>query len=516
VSVAEIVEGRRERLPWIVFTASLVVVLFAITWRYYIDDLYIYGTFARHFFHGRGFTFNLPDGPTYGMTGPLFVVLLAPFAAAGTGAVQLGGKLIGALATLGAVWSLGLTLERANGERTSAWGVALLSMLGPLSLRWMVCGLETPLAVLCIAEAGRACLSGRSAGSVGRRVALWTMLGLFLRPEFVVVLGVIFGLFAMRGLGLPPTGSLDGLGELWTQRRSWIWLCAPLLVYAGWLLYCAVTFGQIEPNTVLAKGGARDSFSVAPFTFLRNLAIQGGLIVGPTLGLLAALGLGGLLAGKRLGQRVGGPTVVFGAVAVAILFGYWVRNGPLSGRYLSMFLTLPAAAAAAAGLGLIAGWRPRLERPVLVLAASLTLLPWPWVFRHMTDHARGNEAMHRAAAELGAKLGGEERIVAADVGVIAWASERPVDDIHGLVSPEFIGRRPSEILAEKRPGWFVLRPHQLRAVVGEPPIVAHRLLERVHYPSFKLSDREGDDYLVGRWLWSDATRRVPEVVETRP
>ena len=504
-------QWHRKALP-VAAMGILALAAFGLTYGYYIDDMYIYGQFARNFARGLGFTYHEASGPTYGMTGPLFVVLLAPFASHGAAACHLGAKLLGLLATFGAMWSLAALCNSALGAcgrgRWLGFGAAAVAVLSPCTMRWMVCGMETPLALLCVCEIARAILSAGNARWAGARIGVWTSIGLFVRPEFVVVYAIVVLLLVLAARFAALGELLGGLRQVWRDRLATLWLVVPAGLYALWLLYAWTTFGQIQPNTVLAKGGAQTVFSSSPLLFLGQLAVQGTVLLGVPLAAVAVFGVVHIAVRRSTSSRGGAAVLVLGLFTAGILFGYYARNAPVSGRYLAMFVP------ALAGAALAHVWRLAANRSGAVLASLSavvvvgSLVPLPWVARHMRLSTVGNKAMHAAGGALRAAAGPDDQIVAADVGVIAYASERDVVDIVGLVSPQCIHDSPAEVILRSRPRYFVLRGYALRKALGQPPRLDYRIIERFHFPSLKLRDTQGDDYLVGQFVYPRDEQQV--------
>jgi hypothetical protein len=494
------------RDPLRLAVAAVAAAAFVATWHYYIDDLYIYGTFARHFARGLGFTHNAGDGPTHGMTGPLYVVLLAPFAPGGAGLCLFGAKLWGLAGAVGTAWSLGATcypvLPRHPAARALAGWLAALTVLTPMTFRWMACGMETPLAALCLAEVGRAVVVPSSGTTAARRLSVWLGLGLLLRPEFVLVGAVVGAALLAVTANLPLAPRWPGLGDVVEERRRLAWLALPLVLYAGWLVHSWLSFGDLRPNAVRVKQGLWAGLVGPPFGFLRELAVQTVVLAGVPLALGALAGAVVWVRGRR--DHAGGfaPASFFASVSLLVLIGYYAGGAPISGRYLALFAPAALGSMAAAALAALLGRSRGLARATLALATGASLVTVPQLLAHLERHTAGNRAMMAAGLRLRDRTDPEERIVAADVGVIGYAAERDVLDITGLISPGLIGRSVPEVLERLRPRYFVLRPHQLRLALGDPPRFGWREIERFHYPSFGLSDREGDDYVVGEFVYS--------------
>ena len=190
-----------------------------------------------------------------------------------------------------------------------------------------------------------------------------------------------------------------------------------------------------------------------------------------------------------------------GALTGVLLVGYYLADATVSGRYLALVLP-PVACAAFATLG--DAILERSTRLFVILFAAVVLLSMlgaPGIRTHMKLHTIGNERMFAAGERLRTALAEAEQIVAADVGVIAYSSGRAVVDIHGLVSPEFISADVATLLQSKRPRYFVLRAWQLREATKGSSI-EYTIHRRFKYPSFRLSDRTGDDYLLGEFTYS--------------
>jgi arabinofuranosyltransferase len=201
-----------------------------------IDDTFISFRYVDQWVHGNGLVYNIGER-VEGYSNFLWVVLLAPFALAGTD-LLLAAKIVGAICSL-------LTV-------VLVWGVARrwpLSWIAPLLLvasgpfaAWSVGGLETPLFVLLLTAA----------------------LALFLREEQQErgwLSGICFGLLALTR----PEGGLFALVAVgvrgwrlahqrnWPHRRDWARAAAVGAIVLPHLAWRLSYYGYPLPNTVYAK-----------------------------------------------------------------------------------------------------------------------------------------------------------------------------------------------------------------------------------------------------------------------
>ena len=220
-----------SKLFWILVAVALFLLLQIPLTNYLVDDAYIHLTFARNIATGNGFSFN-PREPTYGVTAPLWTLLMAPLSLL-FGAQPFIAKIVstvfGAL-TIPLIFRLG---RRFGLQATSVIGVTLAWGVNLWLVRWSASGMETSLAILLLMLAFNDQLQGRSTAGI------WLGFSVLTRPETIII-AVIFALDRWRIQGL---------------KKALETVSLFLLASLPWQLYAWVTFGTVTPNPAQVKSG---------------------------------------------------------------------------------------------------------------------------------------------------------------------------------------------------------------------------------------------------------------------
>lgn len=395
-----------------------------------VDDMYITYRYARNLASGDGFVFN-PGERVFGLTNPGVGLLLAaghlltrvpiPNLAAGLFAAALIG-----LALLVAIEA------RTRGRLPEALAAGTLMLC--CGFIWISRGSAQPLAVLLLATAAvaarrRPWLAGLLAG-----FAVW------MRPE--------------AGLGVGVLGVM-----LWIEDRRLPWrygVAAAAVILAG-LGLAQLYFGTPIPNTLAAKQGAEmmTGRNEPGTTFWPKAIRSSTQHMADAAQPLIVLGLLGLGVAFRRGGR-GLRTVVLYAATLLIAFpafsvGYfiWYALPTVVGLFYGAAY---AAGEIARGLTrAVVGDGSREARPVASAALALALgigallpLAVPLVERSWELYSRPYRPPPRLAMyeEMGAWLRQKTpegtRVAHMEIGVLGWESERPLQDLVGLVTPESI------------------------------------------------------------------------------
>jgi hypothetical protein len=476
--------------------------LFAVFWAIFcvkrlagrsLDDFFITYRYAWNLAHGNGFVFN-PGERVYGVTDPGMVFWLAFWH-------RLTGVPVHWLGTVTAAAGLLATagLMLWQGLRSDRRLPALLggTLLMASTFLWAVHGagvlMVLPLLLAAaIWEEERPGLTGGLAG-----IAVW------FRPD--------------AGVGLAALGLL-----LWRERRRFPVRFAVVagLVLAAGLLASWLYFGTVVPNTL----GAKRSFAAwDPAARASGTAFWAGAVpllrrhLGSAWPAMAILGAAGQWPLWRRGGLPGRLLVLFGG-SLALLY-------PLLGVPFFAWYVVPTVVALLYGVayavdwlgGALAGTRRRLYP---VLAAGLFLLftapiavrGWRWGGGLAGAADLPHYEAYRAAGlwvrgQYGGQSGRLAEISALEVGTLAYWSERHVEDLLGLVTPEavpFVERHdvagafynhPTEVLVLKpslegligalpRKPWFRLRYEEaVRFPAGEgEAVVVYRHRRGRHAP----------------------------------
>ncbi|MEP7011865.1 MAG: hypothetical protein ABJC13_16195 [Acidobacteriota bacterium] len=387
------------------------------------DDAFITLRYAQNFARGHGLVFN-PGERVFGCTEPLLAVLLG--SARWVSGLPLP-NLATALHALGLLALASLVLLGAARSGRALPGAVAGSLILALPFCWSLQGFAWPwvaslLAGAALFAAPRPLLSGLLAG-----------LAVGFRPD--ALLGVaLVGLFG----GANPVGA----------KKSFLrWIAGTALTIALLALSAWLWFGHLLPATLAAKqafaagsgrAGTRSGLGFWPaawpvFTrtfgdWLAPVAVLWG-VLGGTLG-MARL--------RRARDPVFPILVGFGA---ALAIAYPILGVPFWSWYviLPLIALLLGLAECLALLRLSGGsvGRRLLALPALLallVAGILAVRAWGTV-----DQAGPRVALYRqTAAWIDRSAPPSARIAAFEVGTLGFYADRPVDDLLGLVSPQYV------------------------------------------------------------------------------
>jgi hypothetical protein len=466
-----------EERRWLVLLALLALVqsaaLFVLGFRAAgghfmlpLDDAYIHLQYARMAAAGQPLVYTPGAAPSGGMTSPLHVAtLLPPFLAgmAGVRAALWAALANSACWVLATVWLFQLVRRLAPvapsdpGMASTIAGTAALLHLTSGFLLWNFhSGMETGLFITLVLGIVLAAAVWWGEESLHARRLLLLLLALLplARPEGVMVtLALLAIVLARRG----EQPSLPLLGVLVT-----------LLPFGLWLAVLAVMTGDWRPAGLVVKGlGANpwldlpgrlamagDTLSSILGRFLSNripsstyAAFRGEDFMPylvPGLGHLGLLGAGWALATEWQARRPAAPTLL-ALAALLLLASPATSTFPFSQhqRYLApaIALLLP--------LAVLAVWRLaqcfhlhtaavfRGTALVLILA-SLPGMAW-WTAEHGRN---GRDIFHLLRAATFRIPAGGPPFAVTDAGVLAYYTNRQIDDLVGLGSREFTRLSP--------------------------------------------------------------------------
>ncbi|MBN1866276.1 hypothetical protein JW916_03190 [Candidatus Sumerlaeota bacterium] len=237
-------------LPTVVFGPAL------------IDDAYITFRYAENIASGRGFVFNVSDGPILGTSTPLFTLLLAAGRTAGAPLPTLAM----ALSVLGAALTFfsGILLFRqAGGTRQPVWAGLTWAAVLTTSPHWiftMISGMETILFV----GLGTSALA---AAAARRRHTAALLAGLTVLTRYD---GWALALIVLAWI-------------VWdSKRQAWLSLVLFAATQIPWVVYALATFGSYVPHSVEAKR------VIQPRLFSENLLTQLRFLAGRLEGMPTA------------------------------------------------------------------------------------------------------------------------------------------------------------------------------------------------------------------------------------
>ncbi|HEV7670742.1 MAG TPA: hypothetical protein VGS22_19660 [Thermoanaerobaculia bacterium] len=383
------------------------------------DDAFITLRYAENFARGQGLLFN-PGERVFGCTEPLLALLLGAARWATGASLPILATAVHAIGLL-ALAALVLVGAARSGRALS--GVVAGSLILALPFCWSLQGFAWVWVAVLLAAAALL--------AVRRPVLAGVLAGLAVgfRPD--ALLGVaLLGLF----VGATPLGG----------RKPFLRLIVGAALTVGLLVLCAwLWFGQVLPVTLAAKqafangterAGTRSGLGFWPAAWPVFARVFGDWMA-PVAVLWGVFGgVLGLARIRRVGDPVFALLVGFGA-ALAVAY-------PILGvSFWSWYVILPLIALLL-GLAQSLAWGGRSWRWVLALPALLALIAagisaarqWGTV-----DQAGPRAALYRrAGAWLAQSTPPTARVAAFEVGTLAFYADRPVDDLLGLVSPQYI------------------------------------------------------------------------------
>ena len=349
--------GRRAGGLLLLISAALTPYLFLVHRLWFLtDDAFISFRYAHHWASGMGLRFNPGEQPPVeGFSNFLWTAILA-------GIERLGGDLvawapwISLAAGLALLLLLTRTLLKDLGVSPGAAFMGLLAAtLSPALTAWSTGGLETMLFTLLLFLVFRDLLV-RRAGPAPWRAGLTAGLLTLIRPEGLLWAVGLAGLFLVRR---------DPDGVPLRRRLGMVlaYLAVVLVLFLPYLVFRGCYFGELVPNTVLAKAG--DPGMLVERGFLYTASYLVDFVTPAVLILLAPLcflrgGSGGArsavlaTAGCMLyGIASGGDFMTMGRFLVPTVPFLAVVAGGIAHRYL-----LPGGQArpgpVAVGVGILA------------------------------------------------------------------------------------------------------------------------------------------------------------------
>lgn len=375
-----------------------------------IDDAYITARYAANLVAGHGPVFNVGER-VEGYSNPLWLAVMAAGEATGVGAIS-AAKVAGVAAAVALLVFLHRTWRAAG---LTAWTVAVLLLLvvQPPLVVWSVAGLETVAYALSVVAA--VVLAARRDGR-GWPAGMLAGAALMLRPEGAAI-AVLVGATVLICSG-------------W--RRAWLAAVAGAAVAGPYIVFRLWFFGELLPNTYMAKAGGADEVN-------DGLSYLVGSMANPAAAALVALAIiGGVV--RRRNPTVAASLVALGTTVVFVLWagGDWMP----AGRFAVPVLTL-AAVPAAWGVDWLVGVLPE-RRIVAVAVATATAAAaagglWAVDQTHAAVHwylSDGLDSRLALGADLREDAAAGAVVAYGDMGALPYTAGPGVSfvDTNGLVS----------------------------------------------------------------------------------
>jgi hypothetical protein len=423
---------------------AVVILVFYVTvylhFDYTPDDVYIYLQYANHIAHGEGFSFNA-GSPSYGITGPLWALLIAGGTKLGLDPYIVAKTLDIVFASMAVLALYALAIYLVH-DRIYALVAAWMFSFDAWFLRWSASGMESSLAILLTL------------------ITVWYAY----RKEYVVTsfVAAVLTLVRPEGALLFVIVLLDNLfntRDRSVARRAFFFsLLTYGVIVSVWLVFAYAYFGSVLPNTLQAKSTSVTSLPVLWFTTSSLIKI---LSATQALSLLLLI-LGVVVTVRTYKWRIikeeGFPLLW---VVLLPLF-YIVLNVQVISRYLLLILPFITVYGVwgIKRLEVASILSPQSALLALLIVAGLSLAENQYVYRekvvpHMENFTEGmNGCLKPMAYWLKSNTSDGSTVLTPDIGLLGYVSGRKVYETAGLVTPAmkraFRGSNYDEGMVEHR------------------------------------------------------------------
>ncbi|HEX9829681.1 MAG TPA: hypothetical protein VGB10_05665 [Bacteroidota bacterium] len=403
----------------------IIVLVFYVTaalhFDYTPDDTYIYMQYAKNIASGDGFAFNAGE-PSYGVTGPLWALLIAAGAAMGLDPYIVGKTFDLVFASVAVAMVYVLTFFVVRDKRYAVLGAAMYSF-DVWFLRWAGSGMESSLSVVLVLLSfmyvyrNEYHLAAIAAGVLT-----------LVRPEGALLFAAI------------QVDNFLNSKEVKPAFRSFLVSCGLYaLAVLPWVLFSALYFGTVIPNTFIAKTSAGFSWEsmLASFTTIVK-------IIGSSQGICGlALMVGLAIFWKREGWWLIRLDFLGLLWIVLLPLAYIVLSVQVVSRYLLMVSPFIVIYGLWGLKRLEEEWKlpERTAMAALAVVAVLSVglnqyVYYDKVVPHMEQFAAGmNDALKPIAYWLHESTDADAVVLTPDVGLIGYVSGRRMFDTAGLVTP---------------------------------------------------------------------------------
>jgi hypothetical protein len=420
---------KRRMLLWRIvlqYGAAAIVLVFYVTaslhFSYTPDETYVYLQYGRNIARGEGISFNA-GSPSYGMTGPLWALLIAGGAKLGLDPYIVAKTLDIVLASVAVMAVLAFALVVIR-DRLYALIAAWIFSFDAWFLRWAGTGTEMSLGVLLT------------------MLTLW-----YAYKKEHITSSFVAGLLTLvrpEGVFLFLAVQVDAVLNKRSRASAIKVVVGSVVIYAmivgTWLVFSFAEFGTLIPNQLQ---GLR--FGGSTLAAMATNAYAQMKIVGATqLVLVLALAAGLVVTVRKFGWQIiredGFPLLW----VLAVPLWYVFFNREVSSRQL--LLVLPVLVVyglwGIKRLEIASLVSPKRGLLVLLLVAAFALAQnqsvyQVWVLPHMKNFEMGmSECIKPIAFWLRTNTPAGTTVLTPQAGVIGYVSERTVFDASGLVAPE--------------------------------------------------------------------------------
>lgn len=223
-----------------------------------IDDTFIYLQYVKNLSNGDGFVFNIGE-PSYGVTGPLWVLLLTAFSKLFVNIV-LTAKFASIISGLFAVIIFYLLANKLIRDENISFLATCAWIIDPWFCRNLASGMETSFSLFLVMLFIYLYITEREKNGYFIISPLILGLSILTRPEtFLFIPIVLFDMFFIEKLRIN-----DFL------RKSTIFISICIIITFPWFIFAYLKFGSIIPSPMVAKGGAFSMFP-KPVSILKDI-----------------------------------------------------------------------------------------------------------------------------------------------------------------------------------------------------------------------------------------------------
>jgi hypothetical protein len=393
----------------------------------FTDDGFIHIQYARNLMLHGEYSFN-PGEVSFGTTSPLWVLLLAAIGHLGAGVSGLidASRVLSWLGAFATVLLVQRALVACGASRRTALLGSIAFAVDAWFVRWSALGMESSLAACAAVLALVASLRGFETPARAARFGVAAAIGALIRPEMYLMLPVwVVAAFAVR-----PRPRISvvvaGLGAAAALLLPW-------RGFAKWHI------GSFLPNTAGAKSGG---MVTSPVQFVMSFSPILKILLSTQAVAMAALLLD-LLVSRRDAVALR-PQLRFAVLwIVALPVAYVAVDMQVLSRYLLVMSPFIAVAGWRALENLLAhpSWSRARARGIAFAAVGLSVMIntgfyYKVVLPPSIAFSRDLQTnMTKLAQYLHDNSMPDVVVAAADIGYLAFYSERRVLDLGGLVEP---------------------------------------------------------------------------------